>query len=216
MQARRPASECARALGHQQCWRCTRTSQCRSWRQWERRYGQRPCSARSMRCSWQANTLIPILPFPFPYLHSPCPRARLHATSLGRMGRKEFVKFCLYDTAISRRLKVAGQQGFVHDLPTLPVPRSRILLDPKPIYQALPSLFGASRHRPQCSGGREHLPLWTYKPGFTQKVNSGPNSKGRGQTGDRNRPRLGSSQRRAGGGLERGCAGSRGGAAVSG
>ena len=60
LQARRPSTECVRPLEHQQPCACTRTSQCRSWRQCERRYGQRPCSARSIRCSWQANSLISI------------------------------------------------------------------------------------------------------------------------------------------------------------
>jgi hypothetical protein len=49
-----------RALGHQHLCDCTRTSQCRSWRQCERRYGHLPCSALSIRCSWQANNLISI------------------------------------------------------------------------------------------------------------------------------------------------------------
>jgi hypothetical protein len=59
-------SECARPLEHQQLCACTRTSQCRSWRQCERRYGQRPCNARSIRSSWQTNSLISIRP-PSPF-----------------------------------------------------------------------------------------------------------------------------------------------------
>jgi len=46
---------------------------------------------------------------------------------------KELIKFCLYDTAVRRRLKVAGREGFVHDLLTPLLPWSRVLLDPKPI-----------------------------------------------------------------------------------
>jgi hypothetical protein len=59
---------------------------------------------------------------------------------------KELVKFCLYDTAIRRRLKVAGYEGLVHDVVTLPLLWSRVLLDPKPIFQALPLLLRASQH----------------------------------------------------------------------
>ena len=54
--------ECARPVEHQRLPGRTRTSQCRSSRQWERRYGHRPWSARSIRCSWQVNSLISIYP----------------------------------------------------------------------------------------------------------------------------------------------------------
>jgi hypothetical protein len=51
---------CSRPSAHQQLDGRTRTSQCRSWRQCERRYGHRACRARSMRGSSQTNDLMSI------------------------------------------------------------------------------------------------------------------------------------------------------------
>ncbi len=71
-----PAVECARTVEQTLEPARMRTSQCRSWRQWERRYGQRPCSERSMRPPWQPDTLIVRRPFPDPYYVSQDPSDR--------------------------------------------------------------------------------------------------------------------------------------------
>src|SRR6202035_2274505 len=52
-----------------------------------------------------------------------------------------------------------------------PCVRPRLLLDLKPIVQALPSLSETPPVAPPPAGGREHFPQQTYTSGFTQDVN---------------------------------------------
>jgi len=54
------ALECARPAGQRGSLARTCASRCRSWRTCERLNGQRPWRVRSIRCPWQANSLIPV------------------------------------------------------------------------------------------------------------------------------------------------------------
>jgi hypothetical protein len=148
VQVRRPISECVRALGHQQRYGCTRTSQCRSWRPWERRYGQRACSPRSIRSSWQANTLIPIRPSPFPYPRDIRRRARLPATSVGHSGQ-----LSPSSSAYMKQLSVEDSKYQGSAVPSM-ANSSYVLrgvascLPTSPFFQAFPSLSDLHATRP--------------------------------------------------------------------
>jgi hypothetical protein len=92
---RRPSTECARPLRHQHPCDCTRTSQCRSCRQCERRYGQRPCNARSILCSWQTNSLIVIQPHsPFALPAQPMSPSRRRRRGTARPAMRRLLHPC--------------------------------------------------------------------------------------------------------------------------
>jgi hypothetical protein len=84
------------------------------------------------------------IPLPMPAGHSPTGSPPCNDPWPPRP--KELIKFCLYDTAVRRRLKVAGRRVFVHDLHTPPTSRSRILLDQKAIARPFLRFFGLPLH----------------------------------------------------------------------
>jgi hypothetical protein len=73
---------CTRPPEQRPARRRTLTNQCRSWRQWERRYGQRACSPRSIRGSSQTNTFMAIQP-PYPRDWPSRPRETLEVRRVG-------------------------------------------------------------------------------------------------------------------------------------